>query len=220
LLSLRLVGERCPMTADTPDPRPDDNRIVISDIDMRDHLERTGLHTCERYKTARPVSPPSGLTCVECGEPMTVHHDDLSYMHDHAALAAPRADAGHALHFDPSCEECAYLARPTRETLAPQADAGTLREAIEALTLFDPDAKTMADAAESMRRRAAALAASSPATAGREELDVERLAVALESAEVGRWLKLIQGSTRAAGTLAPGFAHDFAVAIAEVAETP
>jgi hypothetical protein len=29
---------------------------------------------------------------------------------------------GHALHFDPDCEECAYLARPTRETLVPAED--------------------------------------------------------------------------------------------------
>lgn len=41
-----------------------------------------------------------------------------------AALAATELD--HALHFDPDCEECAYLARPTRETLTATPEPPTL----------------------------------------------------------------------------------------------
>jgi hypothetical protein len=46
----------------------------------------------------------------------------------------------HALHFDPDCEECVYLARPERIAATPQADRGDgLREAATALSdfLFD-----------------------------------------------------------------------------------
>lgn len=32
-------------------------------------------------------------------------------------LRFAEASGDHAEHFDPDCEECAYLARPTRETL-------------------------------------------------------------------------------------------------------
>jgi len=47
-------------------------------------------------------------------------------------LAAPDS-GGHAEHFDPDCEECAYLARPTRESLAlPDSREPSEREAIAA----------------------------------------------------------------------------------------
>jgi hypothetical protein len=49
-----------------------------------------------------------------------------------AARATVPAGPEHALHFDPDCEECAYLARPTRETLgSPPTGDASLREAAQ-----------------------------------------------------------------------------------------
>jgi hypothetical protein len=66
-----------------------------------------------------------------------VFGDDLSRERfDRALLRAgvspSSGDAEHALHFDPDCEECAYLARPTRETLgSPPTGDASLREAAQ-----------------------------------------------------------------------------------------
>lgn len=52
---------------------------------------------------------------------------------DRLARHEPRLTPGdHAEHFDAACEECAYLARPTRETLAARA-VPDLRLDVEAL---------------------------------------------------------------------------------------
>jgi hypothetical protein len=49
-----------------------------------------------------------------------------------AGVSPSTGDAEHALHFDPDCEECAYLARPTRETLgSPPTGDASLREAAQ-----------------------------------------------------------------------------------------
>jgi hypothetical protein len=51
-----------------------------------------------------------------------------------AARATVPAGPEHALHFDPDCEECAYLARPTRETLgSPSTGDDRLRERLAAV---------------------------------------------------------------------------------------
>ena len=70
----------------------------------------------------------------------------------------PRTEAGRRL-----LAHIPYDYPPLRDAiLAIEAEAAAgprdLAERIEALSLFDPDARTMADAAESMRERAVALA--------------------------------------------------------------
>jgi hypothetical protein len=55
----------------------------------------------------------------------------------------------HAEHFDPACEECAYLARPTRETLFPASDSGAeerLRAALEMVVVVAAETRPTDDA--------------------------------------------------------------------------
>jgi len=119
--------------------------------------------------------------CVTCGTP---HPCSARQLAD-AALAAPQADAaGFTLLEDvavqPDDGPRDGLNKGTRVYLAPQADAGTLREAAQYFYdhWYEPagnrDARKRDHRPEDgcKQRLLAALAASSPATAG---LDVERL---------------------------------------------
>jgi hypothetical protein len=73
---------------------------------------------------------------VPDAEPLDMHPDAVYARQWVPAVPAATVPAGpeHALHFDPDCEECAYLARPTRETLgSPSTGDDRLRERLAAV---------------------------------------------------------------------------------------
>jgi len=168
--------------ADTPDPRPDLNAL-------QKEVAVTG-----GIAVSRPVSPPSELTAEEVRatnalfEAMreaglfgrkrqavedAAHH--LAAVARAAARAAPQADANLEGYWERAYWEIVPKLQAALDA-APQADAGTLREVIEAArNLLDVTGRSRMTSAARGRMDDAlyeydrALAASSPATAGREE---------------------------------------------------
>jgi hypothetical protein len=173
------------MTADTPDPRPD---------------ERTDAQALYDYVAHhRPVSPPSELTALTPEEEAKLRDEAGRMWLDperrtsawsnftmrrllltlDAARAAPRADEYITL-FHGHHPNCPYTIEgdwsACRCGAAPRADAGTLREAVARRHTREPMTYIEADHCRQCRlpwpcpeaALLAALAASSPATAGRD----------------------------------------------------
>ena len=190
------------------------------------NLAHCGVHgpSCPReYAPAadtpdpRPVSPvPSELTAIV---PTDVITQVRSALKGARGLALDHDEADLDIELEAAIEAL------DAARAAPQADAGTLREGAaiatavrrvsnrEAFKYVNVDWTALGAA---LVEEWPALAASSPATAGRE---VGRLAAALQSEDVAEYLRLIASNTMTSGRLAPGFAHEFAIAIL-AAETP
>jgi hypothetical protein len=202
---LRGHAPGCP-AADTPDPRPE-----MVDREPFDPEYQSDAAIAKHRARSRPVSPPSGtIPCHQCGErlPLDVAVIERHVNERHPVVVPPGAGRG-ASPVSPPSELTAdwdafaewmrlrgidhddrlaiadYVGeRFVLARAAPQADAGTLREAAvrEALRLYrvQHDDECNCEACNAYEEATsehaddwAALAASSPATAG---LDVERLA--------------------------------------------
>ena len=157
------------MTADTPDPRP---------VSPPSELTAEGLRNVVAIARGRVDRGLKGRVGPEVWMRLAEDLDAIAATLD-AARAAPQADAGLEGYWERAYWEIVPKLQAALDA-APQADAGTLREALRMFrdyrwkvgkTIHDlggykglaDDLGPLGDSIE------AALAASSPATAGREE---------------------------------------------------
>jgi hypothetical protein len=125
-----------PVPAAEPDPMIAEQWAVPA-ADDRERTYNDAIHA----EAARPVL--AGPRCGNCPHDPDAHSPVNAEACAVAGCPCPGlltvdaratvpAGPEHALHFDPDCEECAYLARPTRETLgSPPTGDASLREAAQ-----------------------------------------------------------------------------------------
>jgi hypothetical protein len=106
VLDLRYALAARPVpAAEPPVAYDEDGDPIRPDPHNEDWYDGAGVSPSTGWKPATAKGTAIGED--EWGRPL------------HVWTGSPSTGDDHTLHFDPDCEECAYLARPTRETLVP-----------------------------------------------------------------------------------------------------